>query len=195
MKYKTDAAGWVVVPSRVWIFGDQIKVMFHLGPKLILGEFGNAGHAALAWGPFVLAFDRDLNPSRPAARRVGLTESHPLLTRKPGPRLAFKAKIVGQKGNDPQTAVFVPFADAGAGGGEYCVWLRAGHGGEGRFLVERRPGKPVAAGKSQGLHHRRPAKHRCDLRRAAGPGRLVCGGSARPGQPPPRGLRPWREIP
>ena len=42
-RYTTDSAGWVVVPSREWKSGDQIAVAFHLGPKLILGEYGNAG--------------------------------------------------------------------------------------------------------------------------------------------------------
>ena len=56
---------------------------------------------------------------------LGLVESQPLLTLRPGPSLAFEAKVVGGKGKGPQTAVFVPFADAGAGGGEYRVWLRA----------------------------------------------------------------------
>ena len=31
-KYKTDAAGWLVVPSRTWNNGDRIDVAFHLGP-------------------------------------------------------------------------------------------------------------------------------------------------------------------
>ena len=42
-KYTTDAAGWLVVPSRTWKSRDKIDVAFHLGTKLLKGEYGNAG--------------------------------------------------------------------------------------------------------------------------------------------------------
>ena len=71
----------------------------------------------------MLAFDQKCNPGLPPAETLGLVDSQPLLTVRPCPRLALEAKVVGGKGNDPQTAIFVPFADAGAGGGEYRVWL------------------------------------------------------------------------
>jgi DUF1680 family protein len=124
-KYKTDAAGWLVVPSRAWNSGDRIEIAFHLGPELLIGKYGNAGRAALAWGPFVLAFEEPINPGLPPAETLGLVSSQPQLTLMPGPRLDFQAKVVGKKGNNPQTAIFVPFADAGADGGEYRVWLQA----------------------------------------------------------------------
>ena len=73
----------------------------------------------------MLAFDHENNPGLPPSKTLGLVESQPLLTLRPGPSLAFEAKVVGGKEKGPQTAVFVPFADAGAGGGEYRVWLRA----------------------------------------------------------------------
>ena len=126
VKYKADSAGWVVLPSRAWNSGDQIFVDSHLKPRLILGEYGNAGHAALAWGPFVLAFDYQSNPDLvPLKRPLTLIESQPLLTVRPGSHLTFEAKIMGEKGKGPQTAIFLPFADAGTGGGQYRVWLRA----------------------------------------------------------------------
>jgi hypothetical protein len=122
---RASTADWIELPSRAWNSGDRINVVFDLGPKLIVGEYGNAGRAALAWGPFVLAVDRDDNPGLPSLKTLGLVDSQPLLTLKPGSRLAFEGKVVGQKGGDATAAVFVPFADAGAGGGEYRVWLRA----------------------------------------------------------------------
>jgi len=123
VKYKADSAGWVILPARDWNRDDQITVAFHLGPKLIHGEHGNRGRAALAWGPFVLAFDQECNPGLPPAMTLGLVDTQPLLSFKPGSRLAFEAKVVGANGNVPQAALFVPFADAGSGGGEYRVWL------------------------------------------------------------------------
>ena len=123
-KHKADSAGWLVLPSRTWNSGERIAVDFHLGARLIRGEYGNAGRAALAWGPFVLAFDQDRNPGlAQSTGQWGLVESQPLLTLRPGPGLALEGKVIGAKG--PQTAIFVPFADAGAAGGEYRVWLRA----------------------------------------------------------------------
>jgi len=123
--YKADSAGWVILPSQLWNSGDRISIAFDLGPKLILGEHGNAGRAALAWGPYVLALDQDRNPGLPPPKTLRLVDFQPLLTPMPGSSLAFKGKVSDGKGNGPQTAIFVPFADAGAGGGEYCVWLRA----------------------------------------------------------------------
>ena len=125
VKYNTDSAGWLELPANAWNSGDQIQVVFHLGPRLIVGDHGNAGRAALAWGPFVLAFDQQDNAGLPPAEMLGLVGLHPAVTLKPGSRLAFEAKVRGKDGNDPQTATFVPFADAGAGGGEYRVWLQA----------------------------------------------------------------------
>ena len=37
----------------------------------MLGEHGNAGRAALAWGPLVLAYDAERNPGLPAAADAG----------------------------------------------------------------------------------------------------------------------------
>jgi len=125
VKRKADSAGWIVLPSRVWNNGDQITVDFNLGPRLITGEYGNAGCVALAWGPFALAFDQDYNPAFVPSKRVfGRIASHPLATLLPGSNLRFVAHLAGAGGNDSQAVVFVPFADAGAGGGEYRVWLR-----------------------------------------------------------------------
>jgi len=125
VKHKADASGWIVLQSRVWNNGDQVAVDFHLGPRVIPGEYGNAGCVALAWGPFVLAFDQDHNPGFVPPKRVfGRIVSHPLVTLRPGSNLTYEAQVVGTKRNDSQTVTFVPFADAGAGGGEYRVWLR-----------------------------------------------------------------------
>ena len=125
VKHTTDLAGWIDLPSQVWNNGDRITVAFHLGPRLILGERGNAGRAALAWGPFVLAFDQLNNPGLLPPETFSLVRSQPLLAANPGSGLTFAAKVVGRKGNDLQTAIVVPFADAGQGGSEYRVWMRA----------------------------------------------------------------------
>ena len=47
------------------------------------------------------------------------------MTLKPGTELAFGTKVVGSTGSKPTPATLVTFADAGAEGSVYRVWLRA----------------------------------------------------------------------
>jgi hypothetical protein len=91
----------------------------------MLGTHGNAGRAALTWGPFVLACDQQRNAALPSLSTLGFVESQPRLALNTDRGLTFDAKVVGSQGGEPATATFTTFADAGAGGGEYRVWLRA----------------------------------------------------------------------
>ena len=119
-------AGWAVIPPRDWNDGDTIELGFNLSSRLVLGDHGNAGRAALVWGPFVLAYDQNDNPGLPVAGAVGLVERQPPVTlADTRGRLEFSGRIVGRDGLDPKPATFVTFADAGASGSRYRVWLRA----------------------------------------------------------------------
>jgi DUF1680 family protein len=120
--FKANAAGWVCLPVRSWKDRDRFSIDFHLGPRLMAGDHGNAGRSALGWGPFVLAFDQDRNPGMTTAEMLALAEAQPKLTLQTGRDLAFVARAVPGKGASPQPAVFVPFADACDGA--YRVWLR-----------------------------------------------------------------------
>jgi hypothetical protein len=131
----TTDRGWATVPAREWKDGDRITLKFTLAPRLVLGQHGNAGKAAVCWGPFVLALDQQENKSLPAPPAVGLVASQPLVTLKAERPLSFEAKVVGRKGGTPLSATLTTFADAGASGGVYRVWLRA-------------PGVPGAEGDS-----------------------------------------------
>ena len=113
------------VRPREWKDGDRVRLSYKLGPRLVPGHFGNTDRAALAWGPFVLAYDQARNPGLPAASAIGLVRESTELTLQPGPSLAFRGPVVGRKDDSPRQAVFVPFADAGSTGGDYRVWLRA----------------------------------------------------------------------
>ena len=121
----TSQGGWATLPAREWKEGDRIALGFTLGPRLVPGEHGNAGRAAAAWGPFVLACDQQQNTALPPLRSLGFVASEPLWTLKMGPELTFDAKVVGRKGSTPVTATLTTFADAGAEGGVYRIWLRA----------------------------------------------------------------------
>jgi DUF1680 family protein len=133
----TVHSGWATVPPREWKDGDRLSVSFRLGARLILGQFGNTGRAALAWGPYVLAYDQAQNPGLPKPVAIGLVRESTELALLPGPGLALRGPIVGRQSGvgresgfgrqsgRPDQAVFVPFADAGSTGGDYRVWLRA----------------------------------------------------------------------
>ena len=123
-RIKVDSAGWAYVPARSWKNGDRVSIDFHLGSRLIVGDHGNAGRAALAWGPFVLAYDQDCNGGEAADDAIALVDTHTSLTPKPSYGLAFAIHIATGKDARPETRLFVPFADTGFGGGQYRVWLR-----------------------------------------------------------------------
>ncbi len=118
-------SGWAVLPAREWKDGDRISIKFNLAAQLVAGDYGNASRAALTWGPFVLAYDPKLNPDIPAPSTLGLIESQPPFTLQPGTALAFDTQLVGGTGSMPKPATLVTFADAGADGGVFRVWLRA----------------------------------------------------------------------
>jgi DUF1680 family protein len=138
-RIKAESAGWISLPARSWIDGDRISIDFHIGARLIIGKYGNAGRAALAWGPFVLAYDQDRNGGRTAGDALALVDARPSLTPVKGSDLAFDTKVVAHEGAVPETRVFVPFADAGSGGGVYRVWLRKSTAEEGDRKTASRP--------------------------------------------------------
>jgi uncharacterized protein len=120
------ANGWLKIPARPWRDGDSIKASFSLGGSVLSGQHGNAGRVALRWGPFVLAYDEKKNPGLPAATAVGLAEvAKPPFVLQPGEPLTFQAEVRTRRLTEPRPALFVAFADAGADGGAYRVWVRA----------------------------------------------------------------------
>ena len=76
-RIKADSAGWVSVPVRSWKDGEQLSIDFHLGPRLIAGDYGNAGRAVLASGPFVLAYDQDRNGGLAADDSLAFIDVNP----------------------------------------------------------------------------------------------------------------------
>ncbi|QEH34327.1 Non-reducing end beta-L-arabinofuranosidase [Aquisphaera giovannonii] len=131
----TPSQGWVELPAREWKDGDRVTLSFPFSPKLgYQGRASTPGGAFLSYGPFVLAYDEANNPGLPPASTLGLVEPTPKLTRALGPDLAFLGPVADRRGTIHR-AVFVPFADAGATGGRYRVWLRM-------------PGEPAKAANS-----------------------------------------------
>jgi uncharacterized protein len=122
----TSQKGWLQTPVRNWADGDRVTLTYSLGASLVTGQYGDADHVALRWGPFVLAYDQARNPGMAAPQAIGLAEAaKPPFVRDNGDDLVFHALVRSRRATEPRSAVFLPFADAGATGGAYRVWLRA----------------------------------------------------------------------
>jgi hypothetical protein len=124
--------GWMVVAPRVWKDGDQLPMTFDLRAEIVKTDQEKPRRVTLHWGPMVLAYDVDHNPGSPAFNSLVLAAASDrpiaILQSKAGGELTFEALVRSLRG--PETppmrgAVLVPFADAGAKGGLYSVWLRA----------------------------------------------------------------------
>jgi len=121
-----SSEGWTILEPRLWRDGDRVDLVYSLGASVITGHHGNAGRQALRWGPFVLAYDEAANPAGPFAMTLGLAPlAEPPFTRLDGADLRFQVPIVTRRQSQPQPAVFVPFAEAGASGKAFRVWLPA----------------------------------------------------------------------
>jgi len=117
-------AGWAALPARTWKDGDRIELAFSLRGRVIPGDYTNYSREAVAWGPFVLAVDAAQN------RKLDMLEAlraesgaEPRLSSSNGD-LTFAFNVWVLWDDIPRVVTLVPFADAGATGGEYRVWLR-----------------------------------------------------------------------
>lgn len=119
-----QADGWAVLPARAWHDGDRVSIRFALHGSVILGDHGNEGRAAMAWGPFVLAYDNTFNPGLPSAGSVALAGGVDGMTCEPEPGGALRFAARFRRGTgDAFAGTLVPYADAGAGGTSFRVWL------------------------------------------------------------------------
>jgi hypothetical protein len=115
--------GWAMLPARDWQPTDVVQITFELKCEMVAGEYGNAGLAALRWGPFVLAYDSSAQKGLPAPSLIGFADRVPAKLQNASLRFSQAARSPRLK--EPAQAVFVPFADAGAEGGTYRVWIPA----------------------------------------------------------------------
>jgi hypothetical protein len=118
-------AGWATLPSRRWSDGDRVEVSYNLSGRVIAGDYMNYSRAALAWGPFILAAESELNPTVDSLGGVRLSHSASPTLVSDAPALRFASTGVSIWDSSKWQINLVPFADAGANGGEYRVWLRA----------------------------------------------------------------------
>lgn len=112
--------------DRTWKKSDKVEMKLELPTKIVKGDHGNEGKAALLYGPLVLTLDASLNG--PALRRLELgTELPPKLAlvttdKSPSPTFTVAGHVAGQR--EPITLKLIPYADAGADGkSRYEVWI------------------------------------------------------------------------
>lgn len=118
--------GWLTIPPKTWKSGEIVDVSFLPMTRLVLGGPSNKDQAALTWGPFVLAYDQARNPSLGSPLKYGLSNSARAAVSsysRNGSSMSLFAGV--ESANRSRDALFVPFADAGASGGRYRIWLRA----------------------------------------------------------------------
>lgn len=148
MEVATGKDGYAAI-RREWKPGDRIELRFKLEPRLIIGDFKNEGRLAVLYGPLVLAADesllggegRALNTiglAAPALATLRVTpQSAPAALRTwPGAQ-TFRVNAIVHAGTlfhaeqslggaTKRAALqigLVPFADAGATGSAYRIWL------------------------------------------------------------------------
>lgn len=124
---------------RQWRQGDRVTLRMEMPAVLIKGTHTNQGLFAIRRGPLVLCADEALNPKlRPItmaglnanaaselkpARRTGTGAIRERVFAAPG--FMLERQNGGAVKPIPRTVFLIPFAEAGATGGRYSVWLRA----------------------------------------------------------------------
>ncbi len=154
-KHNTDSAGWLALPLRTWNSGDRIEIAFHLAPRLILGDYGNAERAALAWGPFVLAFDQQRNRGLPPAKTLGLVRVATAFDPPAGRRSHLRRQGHRKNGRRSAHGYLRPLCRRR--GERWPISRLAARTGRNpetdRLVACRRRGKPFPAWQSRRFHH------------------------------------------
>jgi hypothetical protein len=129
---KQAADGYAAL-KRSWKPGDKIELAIPLEPRLVLGDHGNLNKAAVLYGPLVLAADtaltggRHISSIRLASRDLADLDLSPVPLPQPlktwvGAQ-GFRVNVATRRGAARIRIQLVPFADAGATGTLYKVWL------------------------------------------------------------------------
>ncbi|WP_404421004.1 glycoside hydrolase family 127 protein [Nibricoccus sp. IMCC34717] len=115
--------GWLVLPARVWSTETTIPISFKLQGRVLKGQYTNYSRTACLWGPFVLAIEGNPKERWDTIASYRLLADQPLQLRQPD-LLEIEALARGPWDAEPRRITLVPFAEAGADGEEYRVWLR-----------------------------------------------------------------------
>jgi DUF1680 family protein len=147
-----------------WHKGDTLELEFKREPRVIVGDHQNAGKVAVAYGPLILAADESLlegedlscvSLAGPDLKTLNVRpEPAPAGVRTWAGAQVFRVNaIAGQATNSalvptPHEIRLIPFADAGASGRAYEIWIprrnrRTHHRVLPRGSASTAPGAPV----------------------------------------------------
>jgi len=119
--------------TATWKKGQTVFLQMEMKPRMILGEYGNKGLVALQYGPSVLAADTALNPGTESLQRVAVKydgDAANVRVEKRGGKTVFAVPALmlipsaEKRELKPVMLYFTTFADAGAEGSLFKVWLR-----------------------------------------------------------------------
>lgn len=139
LKLDPGVDGYAAV-RREWKRGDDIQIHFKLEPRLVAGDHKNEGRLAVLYGPLVLAADEAaFDPAKCRLSELGVSSAKlsdlrfepkpapPNLKFRPGGRVfqiqALSRSMDDGKAASKMEACLVPFAEAGATGTAYKIWL------------------------------------------------------------------------
>jgi len=143
VKIPSGPDGYVAI-TREWKPGDRIELRFRLEPRVMVGDHRNLGKVAVLYGPLVLAADQALlgnaNLQLDAVSVAGTTVSTLAVAPEPAPEpvrswpdaQVFKVNAIARQDSGSTKAGsrlqirLIPFADAGATGTAYEVWVPLG---------------------------------------------------------------------
>lgn len=122
--------GWAWLAPRTWKSGDVIDIDYQLASTVVTGTGLHQGRQWLTWGPFVLAYEHAANGDLPPVDLLHF--EGPARLAGEDRFLRFEAPLT--RGRAPRhhasdayetlTGKLVTYADAGADGGYYRIWLR-----------------------------------------------------------------------
>jgi DUF1680 family protein len=125
----TAQDGWARIAPLRWKDGDEIAISFTLASALTTGRGTQDGRQMINWGPFILAYETNANGHLPPPDLVHYTG--PATPASRDRFLRFEAPI--SSGQPPhhhdhlaadKPAKLVTYADAGADGSYFRLWLR-----------------------------------------------------------------------
>jgi hypothetical protein len=150
---QTGPDGYAFI-KRTWVPGDQVELHLPMEARVVVGDHLNQGKAAVFYGPLVLAADDalleeagqnvnsiSLAGADPAALRVAPEPAPEAFKTWPGARV-FRVHAIARKptatlkAGSTTTVRLVPFADAGATGARYKVWLALPQFHEANLLLD-----------------------------------------------------------
>lgn len=130
------AADSYAVIRRTWTRGDKIELQLPVEPRVVVGDHGNQGKAAICYGPVVLAADFGLlNDETRSIDSIALASTDPTklqIVPEPAPGAfktwpdakAYLVNVVVEGSGATRTRIrFVPFAVAGTTGKNFKVWI------------------------------------------------------------------------